>query len=111
MDLKRIKAELYRKQRCADIWGNMAELNRINNLIYKINCRLRAEKEKEIITLSSKLEELQINSKKEENKLIKAKVETIKSQARTEELFEKAINAMRSYSGQGSEIVNEDEEW
>ena len=48
---------------------------------------------------------------KEENKLIKAKVETIKSQARTEELFEKAINAMRSYSGQGSEIVNEDEEW
>ena len=49
MDLKRIKAELYRKQRNADIWGNMAELNRINNLIYKINCRLRAEKEKEII--------------------------------------------------------------
>ena len=49
MDLKRIKAELYKRQRHADIWGNMAELNRINNLIYKINCRLRAEKEKEII--------------------------------------------------------------
>ena len=63
------------------------------------------------LKLGSTKNRLAMEKLKEENKLIKAKVETIKSQARTEELFEKAINAVRSYSGQGSEIVNEGEEW
>ena len=48
MDLKRLKAELYKKQRHADTWGDMIGLNRINNLIYKINCRLRKQREQEI---------------------------------------------------------------
>ena len=37
----------------------------------------------------------------EENKLLKAKTEQLKSQKRTEELFEEAIKAMRNYGGHG----------
>lgn len=61
------------------------------------------------LKLGSMKNRLEMEKLQEENKLIKAKVENLKSQARQEELFEKAINAMRSYAGQGGEI--EDEEW
>lgn len=34
-----------------------------------------------------------------ENELLKAKVESLRSQQRSEELYQEAINAMRSYAG------------
>ena len=41
--------------------------------------------------------------------LAAAKAEAIKSAARIEELYEKAMNAMRRYAGQDEEEVEEDE--
>ena len=38
----------------------------------------------------------------EENKLLKAKTESIQSQKRVEELYLEALNAMRNYAGQGN---------
>ena len=38
-----------------------------------------------------------------ENELLKAKAEALKSQERQEELYKSAIEAMRNYSGYGSE--------
>lgn len=49
MDWKRMKANLYIKQRQADKWGEMARLNKINRIIYKINEKQRREREQEII--------------------------------------------------------------
>ena len=40
---------------------------------------------------------------KRENELLRAKVESLQAQARSEELFEKAIAAMRRYSGHGGD--------
>lgn len=53
------------------------------------------------LKLGSMKNRLEMEKLQEENKLIKAKVEALQSQARSEELFEKAINAMRDYSGRG----------
>ncbi len=39
----------------------------------------------------------------EQKKLIKAKTETLESAKRMEELYSKALNAMKKYSGQGAE--------
>ena len=39
----------------------------------------------------------------EENKLLRARTEALQSAKKTEELFEEAIKAMRSYSGHGDE--------
>lgn len=36
-----------------------------------------------------------------ENELLKAKVETLQSQQRSEELYQQALDAMRSYAGMG----------
>lgn len=44
-----------------------------------------------------------------ENELLKAKVETLQSQQRSEELYQEAIAAMRKYSGIGSEEVDIDD--
>ena len=38
-----------------------------------------------------------------ENELLRAKTEAIQSAQRMEELYEKAINAMRDYGGMGDE--------
>lgn len=46
----------------------------------------------------------------EENKLLRAKTESLQSQKRVEELYMEALNAMRKYSGQ-SEIGEEDGEY
>lgn len=40
---------------------------------------------------------------KSENDLLKAKIETLQSQQRSEELYQEALNAMRRYSGDYSE--------
>ena len=55
------------------------------------------------LKLGSEKEILEREKLKEENKLLKAKTEAYQSQKKTEELFEKAIRAMRSYSGHGDE--------
>lgn len=45
---------------------------------------------------------LEIEKLEEENKLLRAKTETLKSQKRSEETYQEALNAMRRYSGQGA---------
>lgn len=42
-----------------------------------------------------------------ENKLLKAKTEALESAERQEELYANAINAMRNYSGYGSEEIDD----
>lgn len=45
-----------------------------------------------------------------ENELLKAKVETLQSQQRSEELYQQALDAMRTYAGMGNiEVDIEDE--
>lgn len=53
------------------------------------------------LKLGSTREKLERERLEEENKLLKAKTEQLKSQKRTEELFEEAIKAMRNYGGHG----------
>ena len=62
------------------------------------------------LKLGSEKERLEREKLAEENKLLKAKTEALQSQKKTEELFEEAIRAMRSYSGHGGE-VDEDEDY
>ena len=53
-----------------------------------------------LATTKSKLE---LRKLELENELTEAKTEAVKSQARMEELYIKAINAMKKYSGQGGD--------
>lgn len=53
------------------------------------------------LKLGSQKERLERERLEEENKLLKAKTEQLKSQKRSEELMEEALKAFRSYSGQG----------
>ncbi len=50
--------------------------------------------------LSSARERLEIERLQAENALLKAKTDSLASQARQEELYKQALAAMRSYSGQ-----------
>lgn len=45
--------------------------------------------------------QLEIEKLKEENALLKAKTESLKSAKRVEELYEQAIKSMKHYAGQG----------
>lgn len=45
---------------------------------------------------------------KNENELLKARVDNLASQARMEEIYSQALNAMRAYNGQGDEDAYED---
>lgn len=47
--------------------------------------------------------QLELEKLRQENELIKAKTEAYQSAKRVEELYTNALNAMRNYSGQGSE--------
>ncbi|ADD81008.1 gp010 [Rhodococcus phage ReqiPoco6] len=58
---------------------------------------------------SSSREKLEQERLRNENILLKAKAEAIASQKRIEEMYGKALNAMRSYSGQ-SPIQGDDDE-
>ena len=51
----------------------------------------------------------EIEKLKEENALLKAKTESIQSQKKIEELYNKAIKALKSYSGRSEEEDNNDE--
>ena len=53
------------------------------------------------LKLGSTKERLEKEKLIEENKLLKAKTENIQSMKRVEELYIKALNAMRDYSGHG----------
>ena len=51
------------------------------------------------LKLGSTRNRLEMEKLEEENRLLKAKTESIQSQKKSEELFLEAINAFRSYSG------------
>lgn len=51
----------------------------------------------------SQKEQLEIEKLREENALLKAKTESLKSAKRVEELYEQAIKSMRHYAGQGAD--------
>lgn len=53
------------------------------------------------LKLGSQKNQLEMMKLEQENRLMEAKIESLKSQQRTEELFAEAIKAMRSYSGNG----------
>lgn len=53
------------------------------------------------LKLGSTKERLEKEKLEEENKLLRAKTENLKSQKRVEELYSEAIKAMRNYAGQG----------
>lgn len=55
------------------------------------------------LKLGSMREKLERERLEEENKLLRAKAEAIRSAKRSEELMQEAIAAFRNYSGQGDE--------
>lgn len=55
------------------------------------------------LKLGTTRERLEKEKLEEENKLLKAKTENLQSQKRVEDLYTKALNAMRKYAGQGDE--------
>lgn len=61
------------------------------------------------LKIGSTKERIEREILKEQKDLIKAKTEILKSEKRTEELYDEAIKAMRRYSGQES-VIDEDEE-
>lgn len=58
------------------------------------------------LKLGSTKERLEKEKLEEENKLLRAKTENLKSMKRVEELYTEALNAMRNYAGYGD--MNED---
>ncbi len=64
----------------------------------------------EIMKLGTTKERLQKEKLQRENEMLKVKAEAMESQKRTEELYEEAIKAMRSYSGFGGDDIDADKE-
>ena len=56
------------------------------------------------LKLGSSKGRLENEKLREENKLLKAKTENLESQKRVEELYAEAVNAMRTYSGQDTDL-------
>ena len=63
------------------------------------------------LKLGSMKNQLEMEKLREENKLLKAKTESIQSAKRVEELYAEAINAMRRYSGNRSSSDEEDDQY
>lgn len=59
-----------------------------------------AQEVTQILKAGSEVEKLKVEKLEYENQLIKAKIEEIESNKRTEELYERALNAMKRYAGQ-----------
>lgn len=59
------------------------------------------------LKLGSTRERLEQDRLARENELLTAKVEQLASAKRVEELFEDALNAMRSYKGQDDEMLDD----
>lgn len=53
------------------------------------------------LKLGSRKETLEREKLEEENKLLRAKTDSLQSQKRVEELYSEALSAMRRYAGQG----------
>lgn len=67
-----------------------------------------AQEVSHFLKLGSTREQLEQQRLRQENELLLAKVEQLKSAKKVEELYENALNAMRSYSGQDvTEFDNE----
>lgn len=62
----------------------------------------------EIMRLGTTKERLQKEKLQRENEMLKAKTEAIEAQKHTDEIYIKALNAMRSYAG--VDIYDEDDE-
>ena len=63
------------------------------------------------LKLGSTREQLEQERLKRENELLKARVDQLASAKRIEELYETALNAMRSYAGQDPmELIYDDED-
>ena len=56
----------------------------------------------EIMKLGTTKERLQKEKLQRENEMLRAKTEAIEAQKRTDEMYKKALNAMRSYAGLGA---------
>ena len=54
------------------------------------------------LKLGTQKNQLELEKLRRENELLRAKAESIHSQQKTEELYREALQAMRSYAGQGS---------
>ena len=61
------------------------------------------------LKIGSTKERIEREILKEQKDLIKAKTEILKSEKRTEELYDEAIKAMRRYSGQEVAVEHEEE--
>ncbi len=61
------------------------------------------------LKLGSTRERVEQERLQNENLLLSAKIEQMASAKRIEELYETALNAMRSYSGQEVEVYDDDE--
>ena len=63
------------------------------------------------LKLGSTKERLEKEKLEEENKLLRAKTESIQSQKKVEELYAEALKAMRNYSGQGDMEYGDEEDY
>ena len=63
------------------------------------------------LKLGSTKNKLEIEKLKAENEYIRAKSELAKSQKNSEEMFKKAIEAMKSYSGHGDDMDGDYDEY
>jgi len=59
------------------------------------------------LKLGSTREQLEQDRLRHENELLQARVEQLASAKRVEELYEAALNAMRTYAGHGEETFND----
>lgn len=64
----------------------------------------------EIMKLGTTKERLQKEKLKRENEMLRAKTEAMEAQRQTNELYQKALDAMRSYAGLGSGVVEYEDE-
>lgn len=63
------------------------------------------------LRLGSERERLEREKLRNENIMLKAKTDALESQVRSEELFKKAIEAMKRYSGAGSGGPSDNEDY
>lgn len=63
------------------------------------------------LKLATTREQLEKEKLKKENKLLEAKTDSLESEKRVEELYNNALNAMRSYQGQDDQIDYDEDDY
>lgn len=63
-----------------------------------------------LLKISSTREKLELERLERENLLLAAKADQIASAKRVEELYERALNAMRGYAGEQVELYDDDDQ-